>query len=109
MTNNFFSQPEEFIEAINHWDLDKLYIDLSSVKGKGLTPTDKKMLRGILCGYSPREIAEKIYKTKNSNAVRVTLSNGLYRYVEDLLIRQGEEQFKLKSWNRIPIFLEKAG
>ncbi|MEM7714423.1 MAG: NB-ARC domain-containing protein, partial [Cyanobacteria bacterium P01_A01_bin.68] len=109
MTNNFFSQSEEFIEAINHWDLDKLYIDLSSVKGKGLSPTDKKLLRGILCGYSPREIAEKIYKTKNSNAVRVTLSNGLYRYVEDLLIRQGEEQFKLKSWNRIPIFLEKAG
>ena len=83
-----------------------IYIDLSSAKGKRLTLTEKKLLRGILCGYSPGEIAEKVYQTKKSNAVRVTLSNGLYRYLEELLISQGSEEFKIKCWNKIPIFLE---
>lgn len=109
MALNSTYQSEEFIEAINSWDLDKLYIDLSSAKGKRLTPTEKKLLRGILCGYSPREIAEKLYQAKNSNSVRVALSNGLYRYLEELLINLNEDEFKIKSWNKIPIYLEKAG
>ncbi|NJS15940.1 MAG: hypothetical protein HC787_00785 [Nostocaceae cyanobacterium CSU_2_110] len=109
MAINSTCQSEEFIEAINYWDLDKLYIDLSSAKGKRLTPTEKKLLRGILCGYSPGEIAQKVYQAKNSNSVRVSLSNGLYRYLEELLINLNEEEFKIKSWNKIPIYLEKAG
>lgn len=109
MASHSTPQAEEFVEAANFWDLDKLYVDLSSVKGKSLTRTEKKLLRGLLCGYSPAEIAEKVYKTKNSNnSVRVALSNGLYRYIEELLIREGEE-IQIKSWNRIPNLLEKAG
>ena len=109
MTSNSASQPEEFLQAVNYWYLDKLYIDLSSAKGKRLTPTEKKLLRGILCGYSPAEIAEKVYKTKSANAVRVSLSNGLYRYIEDLLIIQGRQEVKIKAWNRVANLLEQAG
>lgn len=53
---------EEFIEARNHWELEKLYIDLASAKGKALTPVEKKFLRGLLCGLSPAEIASTVYK-----------------------------------------------
>ncbi|MEM7552540.1 MAG: NB-ARC domain-containing protein [Cyanobacteria bacterium P01_A01_bin.84] len=109
MNSKSFPQSEEFSDAGNYWFLDKLYIDLSSAKGKRLTPTEKKLLRGILCGYSPGEIAEKVYQTNNSNSVRVSLSNGLYRYIEDLFVRQGGGEIKVKSWNRIGNLLEKAG
>jgi WD40 repeat protein len=109
MVSNFTPQPEEFVEAVNYWHLDKLYVDLSSAKGKSLTKNEKKLLRGILCGYSPAEIAEKVYQTQNANSVRVSLSNSLYRYIEELLIRQGQEEVKIKSWNRIPNLLAQAG
>lgn len=104
-----FPQPEEFLEAASSWHLDKLYIDLSSTKGKNLTSTEKKFLRAILSGYSPSEIAEKAYKTQNSNSIRVTLSNGLYRYIQELLIIRGIEDYQIKSWSRIPQKLEKLG
>jgi WD40 repeat protein len=104
-----FPQPEEFLEAANFWHLDKLYIDLSSTKGKNLTSTEKRFLRAILSGYSPSEIADKAYKTQNSNSIRVTLSNGLYRYIQELLIIRGIEDYQIKSWSRIPQKLEKLG
>ena len=53
---------EQFTEASNHWDLETLYADLASAKGKRLTPVEKLHLRGLLCGYSPAEIAEKLGK-----------------------------------------------
>ncbi|MBW4564572.1 MAG: PD40 domain-containing protein [Mojavia pulchra JT2-VF2] len=109
MASHILPEPEEFKEAADFWNLDKLYVDLASAKKKGLTPTEKRLLRALLCGYSPAEIADKVYKTQNANAVRVTLSNSLYRYVEDLFTSLGQENFKIKSWNRIPYYLEKFG
>ncbi|MBV6625021.1 MAG: NB-ARC domain-containing protein [Rivularia sp. (in: Bacteria)] len=100
---------EEFIEAKNNWDLEKLYIDLASAKGKALTPVEKKFLRGLLCGFSPAEIASKVYKTRSSSTVRVYLSNGLYKYIEEMLSRQAPEFIKVKNWSRVTQLLEKAG
>lgn len=99
----------EFTEAANSWNLEKLYIDLAAAKGKSLTPVEKKILRGLLCGYSPAEIAEIMYQTQNSNAVRVYLSNGLYKYIEELLIRKTNNLIKVKTWSRVIQLLEKAG
>ncbi len=65
---------EEFIEDQNNWTLEKLYINLASSKGKALTPVEKKFLRGFLCGLSPAEIANTVYKSRSSNTVRVYLS-----------------------------------
>ena len=48
---------EEFSQAAQDWDLETLYADLASAKGKRLTPTEKLHLRGLLCGHSPVEIA----------------------------------------------------
>ncbi|MEM6401290.1 MAG: NB-ARC domain-containing protein [Cyanobacteria bacterium P01_D01_bin.116] len=100
---------EEFIEAKNNWDLEKLYIDLASAKGKGLTPVEKKFLRGLLCGFSPAEIASKVYKTRSSSTVRVYLSNGLYKYIEEMLSKQASDSIKVKNWSRVTQLLEKAG
>ncbi len=100
---------EDFIEAKNNWDLEKLYIDLASNKGKALTPVEKKFLRGLLCGFSPAEIAHKVYKTRSSSTVRVYLSNGLYKYIEEMLSKQTSEFIKVKNWSRVTQLLEKAG
>lgn len=104
------SQPEEdFIKAADFWLLEKLYLDLASAKGKALTPLEKKFLQGLLCGYSPGEIAIKIYQNRKSSAVRVYLSNGIYKYIQELLLRQTGTPIKIKSWNRVTQLLEKAG
>lgn len=99
----------EFIEAKNNWELEKLYIDLASVKGKALTPVEKKFLRGLLCGCSPAEIARIVYKSRSSSTVRVYLSNGIYKYIEEMLSNQVGYSVKVKSWSRVTHLLEKAG
>jgi hypothetical protein len=99
----------EFSEASNNWNLEKLYIDLAAAKGKGLTPVEKKFLRGLLCGYSPSEIADQVYKSRSSSAVRVYLSNGLYKYIQELVVRQSGNIIKIKNWSRVTNLLEKAG
>ncbi len=100
---------EEFVEAKNNWELEKLYVDLASAKGKALTPVEKKFLRGLLCGLSPAEIANAVYKSRSSSTVRVYLSNGLYKYIEDMLSSQEGSSIKVKNWSRVTQLLEKAG
>jgi len=102
-------QSGEFIEAAYNWKLEKLYVDLASAKNKGLTPVEKKILRGLLCGYSPGEIANIIYKTSSSSSVRVYLSNGLYKYIEVMLYSQTSQQIKINHWSRVTKLLEEAG
>ncbi|AKG23297.1 NACHT domain-containing protein [Calothrix sp. 336/3] len=103
------SLEEEFKEAKNHWELDKLYIDLASAKGKSLTPVEKKFLRGLLCGLSPAEIANTVYQSRSSSTVRVYLSNGLYKYIEEMLSIQSGNTVKVKNWSRVTHLLEQAG
>ncbi|MDJ0674415.1 MAG: NB-ARC domain-containing protein [Calothrix sp. MO_167.B42] len=100
---------EEFVEAKNNWNLEKLYIDLASSKGKALTPVERKFLRGLLCGLSPAEIAHIVYKTRSSSTVRVYLSNGLYKYLEEMLTIQAGKSIKVKNWSHVTHLLEKAG
>ncbi len=100
---------EEFVEAKNNWNLEKLYIDLASSKGKALTPVERKFLRGLLCGLSPAEIAHIVYKTRSSSTVRVYLSNGLYKYLEEMLSIQAGTSIKVKNWSHVTHLLEKAG
>ncbi|MBU7584849.1 MAG: NACHT domain-containing protein [Nostoc sp. TH1S01] len=100
---------EEFVEAKNNWELEKLYVDLASTKGKALTPVEKKFLRGLLCGCSPAEIASIVYQSRSSSTVRVYLSNGLYKYIEEMLSNVSGYSVKVKNWSRVTYLLEKAG
>jgi hypothetical protein len=94
----------QFTQAANDWDLETLYADLASAKGKRLTPVEKLHLRGLLCGYSPAEIAEKL--NKSVKGVGVDLCQTLYQYVKNLVDR-GEE--KIENWRNISEWLEEAG
>ncbi|MEH2199798.1 helix-turn-helix transcriptional regulator [Nostoc sp.] len=98
------SSNEPFTQAANSWDLETLYSDLSSVKGKRLTPVEKRHLRGLLCSFSPAEIAEKL--GKNGKGVETDLCATVYRYVKSLLDKSDE---KLENWRNISEWLDDAG
>ncbi|MDB9373485.1 helix-turn-helix transcriptional regulator [Nodularia sphaerocarpa] len=98
------STDERFTQATNQWDLETLYTDIASAKGKRLTPVEKLHLRGLLCGYSPAEIAERL--NKNVKGVEVDLCNTLYKYVKNLVDKSDE---KVENWRNITEWLEEAG
>lgn len=98
------STNEQFAQAANQWDLETLYIDLASAKGKRLTPVEKLHLRGLLCGYSPVEIAEKL--NKSAKGVGVDLCKTLYVYVKNLVDKSDES---IENWRDVTEWLEEAG
>lgn len=93
-----------FYQAAYQWDLETLYLDLASVKGRRLTPVEKVHLRGLLCGYSPAEIAEQL--NKSIKGVQVDLCNTLYQYVKNLV---GNTNGKVENWRNITEWLIAAG
>ncbi|WP_069471506.1 helix-turn-helix transcriptional regulator [Candidatus Marithrix sp. Canyon 246] len=95
---------EQFVEAENAWDLERLYTDLAEAKGRTLSPTEKLYLRGLLSGHSPAEIAEKCHKS--AGGVKVYLSSTVYQYVKMLANKENE---KLENWTNIRKWLEGIG
>lgn len=99
----------DFTVSAKYWQLEKIYIDLAAVKGKGLTPLEKTFLQGLLCGYSPAEIAACVYRDRSSNSVRVYLSKGLYKYIQELLFMKSGAQVRIKHWGSVTNLLSQAG
>ncbi|MBW4510278.1 MAG: NACHT domain-containing protein [Scytonematopsis contorta HA4267-MV1] len=98
----------KFAQACECWNLEQLYQDLAQAKQqerhsyrKKLTPVEKACLRGLLCGYSPTDIAYEL--NREPNGLRVELSRGLYRYIENLT------SAPVKNWSNISRHLENAG
>ena len=111
MVQGAFSPEDQlFLEAVKLWDLDKLYIDIGEQKQREtqnnttLKSVEKVYLRGLLCGYSPKKIAETL--DRSSNSIAVALTRGLYRYVEAITNR---ELNSLTNWQDVPEWLEAAG
>ena len=112
MTPSTLDRPEEpFTGATHDWDIEKLYSDLANAKQefaphtrRGLTPVEKRHLCGLLCGYSPAEIA--LFLHKQIKGVEVDLSKTLYRYIELLTNRPRNA---LKNWRDAIDWLEIAG
>lgn len=99
---------QKFIEAAACWNLEQLYADLTAAKQEyatcrkqRLTPLEKTYLRGLLCNYSPLEIAVALHR--ECAGIRVDLSRGLYRYIQVLTLQQP------KDWKEIPSMLEIFG
>jgi hypothetical protein len=95
---------EQFEQAEHQWDLERLYRDLvkADVKRRKLTNMDKLHLRGLLCGCSPAEIADKL--NKDTHGVKSDLSTRLYSRVKDLLAGQ-----KIDNWRDVTQYLEEVG
>ena len=103
--------PVLFAEARSDWNLERLYAELADAKRQvaphakpGLTSTEKERLRGLLCGFSPAEIAKQQFK--QARTVEVALSQTLYRYVETLT---GRSHNALEGWRDVASWLAAAG
>ncbi len=92
-----------FSQAAQEWDLESLYADLASAKGKHLTPIEKAHLRGLLSGCSPSEIAEKLDKIPRG--VESDLCATVYKYVKSLL----DKAEKVENWRKIYEWLDESG
>ncbi|MBE9166109.1 NACHT domain-containing protein [Pleurocapsales cyanobacterium LEGE 06147] len=98
-----------FPEAGLSWDLERLYGKLTeakqiaTLKTARLTSVEKAILRGLLCSYSPKEIAAHLHWTLSS--LRVELTRGLYRYIETLT---AHDLNAIKNWRDIVRWLEET-
>ena len=109
-------QPEEtFYEAGQKFDLDKLKADLDAENG-GLPISDApwQQFQGVLCGYTIKEIAEKL--EKDENGLRVSLKRGvsdcLIQILQDKEIKIRENATTIRDlggWTRVPYLLQQAG
>lgn len=98
---------ENFPEAANNWDLERLYTDIESANGKKLTEAEKEYLRGLLCGYSPKEIAD--IRNISKETARSVLSRSLYPYIKQTLSHKRENTIEIKDWRCVSNLLEQAG
>lgn len=106
------SKEDLFAEAANNWDLERLYQDLAEAKRKvspsarkGLTEREKLYLRGLLCGYSPAEMARKLIQSPKG--VEVYVCKTLYQYFKRMVDIPNET--KVSNWRNINNSLEEAG
>ncbi|MBP0014337.1 MAG: helix-turn-helix domain-containing protein [Roseofilum sp. SBFL] len=94
----------QFAEAAKEWDLETLYTDLASAKGKRLTPVEKLHLRGLLCGFSPAEVAQHLHKSVKG--VESEVCRTLYVYVKSLV---GKSNSQVENWRNVTEWLEESG
>jgi hypothetical protein len=93
---------EIFIEAGKMWDLKRLYTDLAKIKGEGLSPVERLYLRGLLCGHSPADMADKLHKSLNG--IEANLCKTVYHYTKELLQKKAVD-----NWRNISEWLEQSG
>ena len=105
------SSDDIFADAANNWDLERLYKAMAEAKWqvsprsrKGLTEREKLFLRGLLCGYSPAEIANQIHQSRKG--VEVYVSKTLYQYFKKIKDVPNET---IGNWRNIPNWLEEEG
>jgi NB-ARC domain len=98
-------------QAAVEWNLDKLHLDLAKAKEnihphkkRGLTPTERLHLQGLLSGYSPLEIANQLVITPQG--INVALSKTIYRYIETLT---GHNLNSIENWREVVEWLDAAG
>ncbi|MCC3442409.1 MAG: DNA-binding response regulator [Microcoleus sp. PH2017_29_MFU_D_A] len=105
------SNDDIFADAANNWDLERLYKAMAEAKWqvsprarKGLTEREKLFLRGLLCGYSPAEIANQVHQSRKG--VEVYVSKTLYQYFKKIKDVPNET---VGNWRNIPNWLEEEG
>ncbi|MFB2877252.1 DUF1822 family protein [Floridanema aerugineum] len=100
-------------QAANTWKLEELCVDLSNTKQicqnsrrkLSLTGKENDCLCGLLCELSVQQIANLL--KINYGGLRVELSRGLYRYIEELYV-QKNYQAEITA-RQIPLGLEELG
>ena len=103
-----------FPEAKYYWDLEKIYDRFGQVKQevapnsrRGLNPTEKLYLRGLLCGHTPTEIARNL--VKSPKGVEVYLCKTLYKYFKKITNVSNSPEQSTGNRHSIPHWSEIEG
>ena len=92
------SDDPHFIQAAQEWDLDRLYRDLKDCIMETLTDRNKTILRGLLCDYSPGEIAKIAYGKETSETISSNLTT-IYQIITNLNAHRSGNHTKIDSDN----------
>jgi len=96
-----------FPEAAQKWHLNDVYRALGQVKGgerrPNLNPTEKALLRGLLCLVHPNDIA--IALNWKPSSVKTELSTTIYQYVKNFT----DHDHQRIRWHNVSEWLEAAG
>ena len=92
------SDDPHFIQAAQEWDLERLYHDLKDCIMETLTDRHQIILQGLLCDYSPREIAKIAYRKETSETIRSNLTT-LYEIITNLNAHRSGNHTKIDSDN----------
>ncbi|MDJ0591478.1 MAG: HlyD family efflux transporter periplasmic adaptor subunit [Pleurocapsa sp. MO_226.B13] len=100
---------ELFVEANNNLHLKQLYNRIETIKiqqqQQPLTDLEKVCLRGLLCGYTPDKIAQKLVEELDPFLIHVTFWT-LFRYIQ---IMAGREEERITNYQDIISSLEASG
>jgi tetratricopeptide (TPR) repeat protein len=104
MSPNPHEPEENFDQAANKFDLDRLRKALEAEKHREITPAAWKYFKGVLCGYTTEDIADKCRIERDS------VQTALYRELRDFL-RQILHPRKIQrmDWSSVPKWLTEAG
>ena len=102
-------EEELFPQAAQNWDLPVIYEQIEAAKQelfgeKQLTELQKTILRGLLCDYSPEQIAIVLPQGMHQSLVNITWN--LHKCVKYLV---GLESKTVESYRDIPRWLAIAG
>lgn len=90
-----------FKEVEQNWNLPQLLQRLEAIKlhkeQEPLTDLEQFCLKGILCGYTPEEIAQKLIDSLDPFLIQVTFWN-LFRYIQTML---GKEEIKIANFQEL--------
>lgn len=101
------NKANQFKQAADSWDLERLYADLATVKGEELTETEQLHLRGLLCGYNSSTLAEKLYKSPGG--LRSDISKYVNYYVKELVHQKQRKLVKRLKSGEVLKWLEDLG
>ncbi|MGV2828118.1 HlyD family efflux transporter periplasmic adaptor subunit [Myxosarcina sp. GI1(2024)] len=106
---NIKREEQLFAQAEQNWNLPVIYEQIAAAKHKlfgekQLTPLQKTILRGLLCNYSPKQIATCLPSEMHQSLVNITWN--LHKCVQELV---GIESKTVESYRDIPYWLETAG
>ena len=98
-----------FVEANHNWHLKQLYNRIENIKiqkqQQPLTEIEQVCLRGLLCGYTPDKIAQKLVEDLDPFIIQVTFW-AIFRYIQ---ILAGREEINTTNYQDIISILEASG
>jgi len=95
-------------DAAIYWHLDTLYQDLARIKRKNLSNREKQWLKGLLLGYSPKEMSNLLLGASDSDAIRPALAQNLYPLIKALMYEQTGQEIQ-PGRCCLPIVFERLG